>query len=340
MKKILVTGGAGYIGSHTVVELLKTEFEPIILDNYSNSNPLVIDQLEKLCNHEFTVYKGDCNDEALLAKIFKEHQIAGAIHFAAYKAVGESVNEPLKYYENNIGSLLSLIKVMNNNGVHALVFSSSCTVYGQPDVLPVSENSEIQEANSPYGYSKQVCENLIKDFCRSNNDFQGVLLRYFNPVGAHPSSMIGELPLGIPNNLVPFITQTGAGWRDELTVFGGDYSTKDGTCIRDYIHVVDLAKAHVKAFEWIEKNLDQLGIFNIGTGEGVSVLEAINAFERVSGKKLNYKVGDRRAGDIEKIWASGDKAEKELNWKSEYSIEEAMDHAWKWQLALGNKGTL
>ncbi len=337
MHKILVTGGAGYIGSHTVVELINSGFEPIIVDNYSNSNPLVIQNLEKLCNRSITHYEADCNDEKVLSEIFNEHNISGVIHFAAYKAVGESVSEPLKYYENNIGSLITLLKVMNRFDVSTIVFSSSCTVYGQPDQLPVSENAVIRPANSPYGYTKQVSETILQDCVHANPKFRTVLLRYFNPIGAHPSSLIGELPIGIPNNLVPFITQTGAGWRNELTIFGDDYNTSDGTCIRDYIHVIDLAKAHVKAFEWLEKNTDSIGVFNIGTGNGSSVLQTIQAFEKVSGIKLAYKIGNRREGDVEQIWASNDKAVNELNWKAIYSLEDAMDHAWKWQLKLGEK---
>jgi len=335
--KIVVTGGAGYIGSHTVVELINSGFEPIIIDNYSNSNPEVIKNLEKLCDRTIIHYNADCNDEKALTKIFSEHRISGVIHFAAYKAVGESVEKPLMYYENNIGSLITLLKVMDQFDVGTIVFSSSCTVYGQPDQLPVSEEAPVMPANSPYGYTKQVCENILKDTVYSNSKFRTVLLRYFNPIGAHPSSLIGELPIGVPNNLVPFITQTGAGWRKELTIFGDDYNTSDGTCVRDYIHVVDLAIAHVKAFDWLEKNDDSLGVFNVGTGDGSSVLETINAFEKVSGNKLPYIIGGRREGDIEKIWASNDKVVRELKWKAKYSLADAMDHAWKWQLTLGDK---
>jgi UDP-glucose 4-epimerase len=337
MKNILVTGGSGYIGSHTVVELIHAGFEPIIIDNYSNSTPDVIKNLEKLCDRRIIHYDIDCNDFDSLSTIFKTHQISGVIHFAAYKAVGESVQEPLKYYENNIGSLISVLKAMKVYGVHSLVFSSSCTVYGQPEELPVTEDSPIVAANSPYGYTKQVCENIIMDLVVSDPDFKAVLLRYFNPIGAHPSALIGELPLGIPNNLVPFITQTGAGWRKELTIFGDDYNTKDGTCVRDYIHVVDLAIAHVKAFDWLNSSKKQLGIFNIGTGKGVSVMEAIKAFEKSNAVSLNYKIGKRRAGDVEKIWASNKKAETELKWSAKYSLNEAMEHAWKWQKTLDSK---
>lgn len=334
MKNILVTGGAGYIGSHTVVELLKAGFTPIIVDNYANSNASVIQNLEDLCGQVIQNYKLDCRDEKALNQVFENHNIYGVIHFAAFKAVGESVSEPLKYYDNNVGSLITLIKVMRRFKVENIVFSSSCTVYGQPDTLPVSEDAPIVQANSPYGYTKQVCENILVDYLAANHSFSTVLLRYFNPIGAHPSALIGELPIGVPNNLVPFITQTGAGWRESLTVFGDDYNTPDGTCIRDYIHVVDLAKAHVKAIEWMRDTDENLGIFNIGTGNGVSVLEAINAFEKMSNIKLNYSIGPRRSGDIEQIWASSEKAEKVLAWKAEFSLEDAMEHAWKWQQSL------
>jgi UDP-glucose 4-epimerase len=238
------------------------------------------------------------------------------------------------YYENNIGSLVSLLKVMKQFKVGNLVFSSSCTVYGQPTDLPVSESAPIIQANSPYGYTKQVCENILMDFQKAHPDFATVLLRYFNPIGAHPSSLIGELPIGVPNNLVPFITQTGAGWRDSLTVFGDNYNTPDGTCIRDYIHVVDLAKAHVKAIAWMQKSSEKLGIFNIGTGNGVSVLDAIKAFEKKSNISLNYTIGPRRPGDVEQIWAASEKAEKELGWKAEFTLDDAMEHAWSWQQTL------
>lgn len=337
MKKILVTGGSGYIGSHTVVELVNAGFEPIIIDNYSNSEKSVIKSLEVLCAKQIINYHGDCNSEADLNKVFSDHDIVGVIHFAAFKAVGESVEKPLEYYENNIGSLLQVLKVMQQHKVNSIVFSSSCTVYGQPEVLPVSENSPIKEANSPYGYTKQVCERMIMDAIQSNPKLKAVLLRYFNPIGAHPSSLIGELPLGIPNNLVPFITQTGAGIRKELTVFGNDYNTIDGTCIRDYIHVVDLANAHVKAFDWMSEKNENLGVFNVGTGKGTSVLEAIHSFENASGVSLNYVKGDRRPGDVEQIWSANNKVEKEMNWRAKYSLDEAMDHAWKWQQKLGEK---
>lgn len=337
MRKILVTGGAGYIGSHTIVELISAGYEPVIIDNYSNSDKIVLEQLKKITDQEIIAYEADCSDVLALRKIFSEHQISGVIHFAAFKAVGESVDKPLKYYDNNIISLIRLLEVMTEFNVKNFVFSSSCTVYGQPENLPVSEDAPVQQANSPYGYTKQVSEQIIMDVINSGSDINAVLLRYFNPIGAHPSALIGELPLGVPNNLVPFITQTAAGLRNELTVFGDDYQTPDGTCIRDYIHVSDLANAHVKAFEWIDNNGKSLGIFNIGTGQGATVLEVIRSFEKESGKKLNYKIGPRRPGDVEQIWANADKSNKELGWKPKYTLDDAMSHAWKWQLSMNNE---
>jgi UDP-glucose 4-epimerase len=337
MQKILVTGGAGYIGSHTIVELVEAGYEPVIIDNYSNSDKKVLNHLNQITGKQILAYEANCSDVKMLRKIFIEHHISGVIHFAAFKAVGESVEKPLKYYDNNIISLIRLLEVMIEFKVKNFVFSSSCTVYGQPENLPVSENAPIQQANSPYGYTKQVSEQIILDLINSGSDINAVLLRYFNPIGAHPSALIGELPLGVPNNLVPFITQTAAGLRNELTVFGDDYQTPDGTCIRDYIHVSDLANAHVKAFEWIENNGETLGIFNIGTGHGNSVLEVIQSFEKVSKKNLNYKIGDRRSGDVEQIWASADKSNHALKWKPKYTLDDAMLHAWKWQLAMDNE---
>lgn len=336
MRKILVTGGAGYIGSHTIVELISAGYEPVIIDNYSNSDKIVLEQLKKITDQKIIAYEADCSDNVALRKIFSEQKISGVIHFAAYKAVGESVKMPLKYYDNNIISLIRLLEVMTEFNVKNFVFSSSCTVYGQPDNLPVSENAPVQQANSPYGYTKQVSEQIIIDVINSGSEINAVLLRYFNPIGAHPSALIGELPLGVPNNLVPFITQTAAGLRNNLTVFGDDYNTPDGTCIRDYIHVSDLANAHVKAFEWIDINEKCLGIFNIGTGRGNSVMEVIHSFEKVSGKKLDFRIGDRRSGDVEQIWANADKSNKELDWKPKYTLDDAMLHAWNWQLSLDN----
>lgn len=336
MQKILVTGGAGYIGSHTIVELVDAGYEPVIIDNYSNSDIKVLNHLAQITGKTILAYEADCSDVGALRKIFSEHYISGVIHFAAFKAVGESVEKPLKYYDNNIISLIRLLEMMSEFKVKNFVFSSSCTVYGQPKNLPVSEDAPVQQANSPYGYTKQVSEQIIMDVIKSGSEINAVLLRYFNPIGAHPSALIGELPLGVPNNLVPFITQTAAGLRNELTVFGDDYQTPDGTCIRDYIHVSDLANAHVKAFEWIDNNVNSLGIFNIGTGYGNSVLEVIRSFEKVSGKNLNYKIGDQRTGDVEQIWACADKSNKVLKWNPKYTLDDAMLHAWKWQLSMDN----
>jgi UDP-glucose 4-epimerase len=329
MKKILVTGGAGYIGSHTVVELINHGYSPVIADNFSNSKPMILDGIEKITGMKPAFYKVDCASKEELRTVFEaEPNIEGVIHFAAFKAVGESVAEPLKYYHNNLGSMQVLLEFKVSN----LVFSSSCTIYGQPDSLPVTEDSPVKPANSPYGYTKQVCEQMITDVNKAaNTDMGAVLLRYFNPIGAHSSAHIGELPLGVPNNLVPFITQTAAGIREKLTVFGNDYDTIDGTCIRDYIHVQDLAVAHIRAFEWLEKNAGSCSPFNVGTGKGSTVKEVIDTFEKVSGQRLNYEVGPRRSGDVESIFASPKKANEELNWKTQKSLQNAMEDAWRWQ---------
>lgn len=335
--KILVTGGAGYIGSHTVVELHEAGYEPVIIDNYSNSSPEVIGQIEKIIGAPVKTHEGDCRSEADLRRVFEaEGNIAGVIHFAAYKAVGESVEEPLKYFDNNVGSMIALMNVMQELNIKPLVFSSSCTVYGQPDQLPVDELAPTKTAESPYGYTKQVCEQIIADMIRGEKPLKAVTLRYFNPIGAHPSALIGELPIGRPNNLLPFITQTAAGIRDALTVFGSDYNTPDGTCIRDYIHVVDLAKAHVKALGWLmEQGSDSMNeVFNLGQGRGDSVLEVVEAFERINSLKLNYRMGPRRSGDVEQIFANADKANKLLNWKCELGIDDAVADAWRWQQTL------
>jgi len=336
MKKILVTGGAGYIGSHTVVELINSGYQPIIIDNYSNSQPSVIKALEKITGKEITSYEADCTDFNNLKDIFnKEKNISGVIHFAAYKAVGESVQFPLKYYHNNVGGLVTMLRILEEFEIDPFVFSSSCTVYGEPDILPVNESIPRSKVASPYGNTKKICEEIIENQA-SISKLQAVTLRYFNPIGAHPSSIIGELPLGVPNNLVPFITQTAAGVRDILTVFGNDYNTKDGTCIRDYIHVVDLAKAHVKSLEYIDnsKNKGFNEIFNIGTGNGNSVLELVNTFQDIASINLNYQLGPRRPGDVEKIWSEVEKANKILGWKADYSLKDALTHAWEWQKTL------
>ncbi|MDF2159306.1 UDP-glucose 4-epimerase GalE [Algoriphagus sp. CAU 1675] len=337
MKKILITGGAGYIGSHTAVELINAGFDPIVLDDLSNSDEKVLDRLEEISGRKLTFYKGDCNDRILLDQISFEHELAGVIHFAAFKAVGESTQFPLKYYKNNLGSLLVLLEFMKDQGIKDLVFSSSCTVYGQPDQLPVTESTPRKEAESPYGNTKKVCEDILVDYVKSKPGIRVISLRYFNPVGAHPSSKIGELPLGVPNNLVPYITQTAAGIRKKLTVFGDDYDTPDGTCIRDFIHVMDLADAHVKAFSFLNhQEMDYYDVFNVGTGKGNTVLEVIQAFEKVNDLKLNYEIGPRREGDIEKIWADTKKINEELGWYSKYSLEDSMRDSWNWQKTLGN----
>lgn len=338
MKKILITGGAGYIGSHTAVALVNAGFEPVIIDNFSNSDKSALIGLKNILGRALTCYEGDCNDKLLMQKVFEENQFGGVIHFAAYKAVGESTQFPLKYYTNNIDSLIILLETMAAFGVKDLVFSSSCTVYGQPEHLPVSEETPRQEAESPYGNTKKICEDILRDYIKSGVASRIISLRYFNPVGAHASGEIGELPLGVPNNLVPFITQTGAGIREKLTVFGNDYDTPDGSCIRDYIHVMDLADAHVKALAYLFGQKDNFyDLFNVGTGNGNTVLEVIKTFEKVSGISLNYQIGPRRPGDIEKVWANTDKINKALGWKAQYSLEDSLRDSWNWQKKLGER---
>lgn len=340
-KKILVTGGTGYIGSHTVVELQNAGYEVVIVDNLSNSNAEVIEGIEKITGIRPAFVELDCNDKEGLNKLFTEHTgIKGIIHFAASKAVGESVQKPLLYYRNNIVTLLNLLELMPQHGVEGIVFSSSCTVYGQPDILPVTEDAPIKPALSPYGNTKQINEEIIRDTIYAGTDFKSIILRYFNPIGAHPSAEIGELPNGVPQNLVPFLTQTAMGIRQELSVFGDDYDTPDGSCIRDYINVVDLAKAHVIAIERMLENKsdDQLEIFNLGTGRGVSVLELINAFENGTGVKVPYKIVGRREGDIEKVWADPERANNVLGWTAKESVEDTIVTAWNWQLKLRERG--
>lgn len=335
--KILVTGGTGYIGSHTVVELIEAGNEPIIVDNLSNSNINVLDGIKGITGKTVPFYQVDVTDIDALKKVFSENKgINGIIHFAASKAVGESVKEPLKYYGNNLVGLMNILKCMKEFGVGSLVFSSSCTVYGQPDVLPVTENAPIKPALSPYGNTKQICEEIIRDTAASDSNIHAILLRYFNPIGAHPTALIGELPLGVPQNLIPYVTQTAAGIRECLTIFGDDYDTPDGSCIRDYINVTDLAKAHVVAVSRMEngKQKQSVEVFNIGTGKGTSVFEIVNSFEKVTGVKLNYKVGPRREGDIEKVWADASFANNELGWKAEKSLDETIASAWNWQKSL------
>ncbi len=334
--KILVTGGTGYIGSHTVVELQNKGYEVVIVDNLSNSKKEVVDSIEKITGVKPLLEVFDLVDKEKTADFFKRHQdVKGVIHFAASKAVGESVEKPLMYYRNNLVSLMNVMESMIENQVENLVFSSSCTVYGQPDELPVSENAPIKKAESPYGNTKQIAEEIIADTVKVE-PVKTIALRYFNPIGAHPSALIGELPLGVPNNLVPFITQTAIGLREQLSVFGDDYNTPDGTAIRDYIHVVDLAKAHVIAIDRMigDKMKKPFEVFNLGTGNGYSVLEAIKSFEKVSGRKLNYKIVGRREGDIEQVWANPEFSNRELGWKAERGLDEMMESAWKWELAL------
>lgn len=336
MKKILVTGGAGYIGSHTVVELINAGYTPVVVDNFSNSHKDVLNGLEKITGQKIKYHLVDCTDYAGLKEVFQaEKDIEGVIHFAAYKAVGESVQNPIKYYDNNVGGLVTLLKVMSESSVTALVFSSSCTVYGQPEKLPVNENFPKGKVESPYGNTKKICEEILDDTANSS-ELEAITLRYFNPIGAHPTGIIGELPIGVPSNLVPFITQTAAGLREVLTVFGNDYNTSDGSCIRDYIHVVDLAKAHVKSLEYINSRKDKgyNEIFNIGTGNGNTVLELVNTFQEVTAQNLNYKIGKRRPGDVEQIWSEVKKANEVLGWKAELSLKEALSHAWNWQKNL------
>lgn len=333
MSKVIVTGGAGFIGSHTVVELVAAGYTPVIIDNFSNSDKRVLTGLKAILGFEPICYVEDCNDFARMNEIFEAEKPQSVIHFAAFKAVNESVNEPLKYYRNNVGSLITLMEVMKQHQVNQLVFSSSCTVYGQPEHNPVTESSPIREAASPYGFTKQVCEQLIKDVCKVNESWGAVLLRYFNPIGAHPSGMIGELPFGVPNNLVPYITQTAAGLRSSLTIYGDDYGTPDGTCVRDFIHVVDLAKAHVKSLDYLQRQ-SGCDVFNIGQGIGNSVMDAVKTFVRVTGVQLNYQVGPRREGDVEQVWADATKSESLLQWRTELTLEDAMRDAWNWQQRL------
>lgn len=337
MKQILVTGGTGYIGSHTTVELQNAGYEVIIVDNLSNSSKDVLDGIEKISGIRPVFEQFDLVDMDKVDAFFAKYpKIEAIIHFAASKAVGESVEKPLLYYRNNLVSLINILECQIKYGIDNIVFSSSCTVYGQPDQLPVTELTPRKDAESPYGNTKRVNEDILHDTIAANEQIKGIALRYFNPVGAHPSALIGELPLGVPANLVPFITQTAAGLRDELKVFGNDYDTPDGSAIRDYIHVVDLAKAHVVAVERLLEKKNKAGyeIFNLGTGAGVSVLEAVTAFEKSTGVKLKYKIVGRRAGDIEKIWADTTYANQELGWKAETGIEETMLSAWEWEKKL------
>lgn len=340
MDKILVTGGLGFIGSHTVVELQNEGYEVVIIDNLSNSSISVLDGITAITGIKPIFEKLDLKEKTEVESFFKKHHdIKGVIHFAASKAVGESVQEPLLYYENNIGTLVYILKELKKLQTASFIFSSSCTVYGQADELPITENAPIKPAESPYGNTKQIGEEIIRDTCKVTPSIKAIALRYFNPVGAHESGKIGELPIGVPQNLVPFITQTAIGIREQLSVFGDDYPTPDGTCIRDYIHVVDLAKAHVVALKrlLLNKNKSNYETFNLGTGTGSSVLEVIHSFERVSGKKLNYKIVGRREGDVISAYAETTKANKELGWKSGLNLDDAMRSAWKWEQIVRKK---
>jgi UDP-glucose 4-epimerase len=337
--KILVTGGTGYIGSHTVVELMKEGFEVIIADDLSNSSIDVVDNITRITGVRPAFEKVDLSEKNPTKDFFKRYDgINAVIHFAAYKAVGESVDQPLKYYRNNLGSLLNLIEVMDDHGIRDIVFSSSCTVYGQPDQLPVTEKAPIKKAASPYGNTKQISEEIITDVSQVSS-LQAILLRYFNPIGAHESALIGELPIGVPNNLMPYITQTAIGKREFLRVFGKDYETPDGTAIRDYIHVVDLAKAHVIAIERMlaGKNKHKVEVFNLGTGTGYSVLDVIKSFERTTNIKLDYRFMERRPGDIQEVWADTEFANRELGWKALKSLDEMTLSAWNWEKRLAGK---
>lgn len=337
MQSILVTGGAGFIGSHTVVELIEAGYKPVIIDNFSNSDRLVIKNLEKLVGQPIILYEQDYQNIPELKTIIEKEDIKGIVHFAAYKAVGESVKEPLKYYDNNVDGLIKLLELVEASGIKHFVFSSSCTVYGEPDNLPVTESSPMKPAVSPYGATKQMAETILNDATKVSKGYCAVSLRYFNPIGAHPSALIGELPKGVPANLVPFVTQAAAGLRDKLMVHGNDYPTLDGSCIRDYIHVVDLAKAHVKALSYLEgKKAAFYDVINIGTGNGSSVLEVIQTFQEVTGQKLPYEIGPRREGDVVATYASVDKAGRVLGWKAEKTLADALADAWRWQQRLAN----
>lgn len=337
--KILVTGGTGYIGSHTVVELFNASYEPIIIDNFNNSEPFILDRIEQITGSKPIFFEGDVCERADIQKLLAAHSdIKGVIHFAAYKAVGESVNEPLKYYYNNLNSLVTLLQELLAKDIHNIVFSSSCTVYGQPDKNPVTEDFPIQKAESPYGNTKQICEDILADTTKATAA-KAIALRYFNPIGAHDSALIGELPIGVPNCLVPYLTQTAIGKREKLSIFGDDYSTPDGTCIRDYLHVVDLAKAHVRAVERLLQNEseDKLEIFNLGTGKGSSVKEVVDTFIKETGVEFNYQYAPRRAGDVEQVFADTTKAANVLGWKTERDLKNMLVTAWEWEKAIAKK---
>ncbi len=332
--KVLLTGGAGYIGSHTAVELIHQGYDVVLVDDLSRSEHRMVEGIEKITGKSVAFYQGDCADAAFLQSVFQKEKISSVIHFAAYKSVGESVENPLLYYRNNLLSMVILLDEMKRAGVEQIIFSSSCTVYGQPEQIPVDESAPFKKAESPYGATKQMCERILEDATVANKNLRVISLRYFNPVGAHPSALIGELPIGTPSNLVPFITQTAAGIRPQLTVFGNDYNTPDGSCVRDFIHVVDLAKAHVKAVQAISAIRIPYETFNIGTGKGETVLDLIKKFIRVTGVQLNYTIGARRPGDVEKIYANPKKAHEVLKWKAEQTLEDSLLHAWNWEKKL------
>ncbi len=343
MERILVTGGTGYIGSHTVVELQKVGYSVVIIDNLSNSNREVLDGIERITGIRPDFVEGDCTDIEVHKKLIADYPaINGLLTFAASKAVGESMHKPILYYRNNLNTLLNLLDLMGPNGVKGIVFSSSCTVFGEPDENPVTDYAPIKKATSPYGITKQISEEIITDVINAGAPFKSVILRYFNPVGAHPSAEIGELPNGVPQNLIPYLTQTAIGIRKELSVFGDDYNTPDGSCIRDYINVVDLAQAHVIAVKRMldDKSEAKIEIFNLGTGNGVSVLELIKVFEEATGVKVPHKIVGRRAGDIEKVWADPAYANEVLGWKATSSLADTMRSAWAWQLKLRERGVM
>jgi UDP-glucose 4-epimerase len=337
MQKVLVTGGAGYIGSHTVVELISAGLLPVIIDNFSNSEPWILDRVEEITAVKPALYIGDCSDADFVDSVFKtEKSITSVIHFAGFKAVGESVQNPLKYYKNNVGSTVAVLEAMARNSVTRFVFSSSATVYGEPDTNPILETAPRKQALSPYGATKAMCEDIVEDDAKSSS-LKAVSLRYFNPIGAHTSGKIGELPKGVPNNLVPFITQTVAGIREKLTIFGTDYNTPDGSCIRDFIHVVDLARAHIAALRFLEtKDTSFYDVFNVGTGKGTSVLELIRSFENINQVTVPHVIGARREGDIAEYYADPSKISMFMGWASEYSIETCLQDSWHWQCALAS----
>jgi UDP-glucose 4-epimerase len=330
-KKVLLTGGAGYIGSHTAVELIQQGFDVVVLDDFSRSEKRMVDGIERITGRKVVCYQGSCTDERFLDTVFSKENFDSVIHFAAYKSVNESVQQPLLYYENNVGSMTALLKAMEKFHVNQIIFSSSCTVYGEPDRIPVDESAPFKKAESPYGATKQMCERILEDCIQANQPLRSVSLRYFNPVGAHPSAQIGELPIGTPSNLVPYVTQTAAGIRQKLTVFGNDYNTPDGSCMRDFIHVVDLAKAHVMALQKVVALENRNEVFNLGTGIGVTVLDLVKRFIKTTGIPLNYEVGPRRAGDVEKIYADPAKAANILGWRTQLSLEDSLLHAWQWE---------